>query len=327
MFAEVDSEEYHVSRVCDPSPDSSRVNDTGTRANTLHIHDPVVLIARRDDHNPFFQVSSALNAWIMAKALGWDLSRTRVVHLDAGYPTSVDELHEKLLSSGSRPVIRGQELVGKTVHFHSSVLIAPPENTGPMMQHLDDEELCRRSQLFLDFRTLALETMGVSESQVTPVAAPMVVTIISRRHYDGRKLQRIWVNEDAILSRMRQEYKDLRVTFQSVDFVHLPMAQQMETILASDVVIGMHGAGMVNVFWARPETLVVEIFPKQRYRWGYRNLCQFLGCDWHEFRGGADYGGGRDANAKDKLLDYVEWIQFIDPLLRKRYSEVQADDS
>lgn len=328
-FAEIRSENEHALRLCDTSAAPLQVTQTTATPPTtavVHIHERVVLIARRDDHNPFFQVSSALNAWVVAKAVNWDLAHTRVLHLDAGFASPVDELHEKLFSSGSSPAIGTQTLVGRTVHFHSPVLIAPPESAGPMMQHLDDDEPCFKSQLLLDFRTVALETMGVADAQTTTAQAAdfFTVTIISRRHYDGRKIQRVWVNEDDILRRMRLEYQNLHVRFQSIDFVHLPMVQQMETVLSSDVVVGMHGAGLVNVLWSRPGTLVVEIFPKQRFRWGYRNLCQFVGCDWHEFRGGCDYGGGRDPNSKDKLLDYVDWIEFFDPLLRKRYSDVET---
>lgn len=232
----------------------------------------------------------------------------------------MDELHQELLSP-SQEIVKGQNLVGKQVFFHSQVMLAPVENTGPMMQHLADSEPCVNSDLFHGFRSLALETMGVSDQRAHSLAA-VVVTVISRRPYNGRRVQRVWANEAEILDKMRAEYNDLNVVIQSVDFVDLTMAQQMQTVVNSDVVIGMHGAGMVNVFWTRPETLVVEIFPRQRFRWGYRNLCQFLGCDWHEFRGGSDSGVGGDANARDKWIEYAQWKQFFDTLFRQQYNTV-----
>jgi protein O-GlcNAc transferase len=109
--------------------------------------------------------------------------------------------------------------------------------------------------------------------------------------------------------------------------VDLTLDKQMQVIVNSDIVIGMHGAGMVNVLWTRPETLVIEIFPRLRKRWGYRNLCQFVGCDWHEFRGGTDIGEDEAANTKDKRIAYDEWRKFFDPLLRKRYAQVEAQQN
>lgn len=315
------------STVCDPSQAALLVRPAHGE-QLVEFSEPVILITRRDDHNPFFQVSSTLNAWIMAKALGWDLQRTKVVYFDAGYPSPVDTLRQKLLAP-THAIVTGNSLMGKHVQFNSHVMLAPEEGSGPMMQHLNDDEPCFDSHLFKDFRKVAMETMGVLDPVRSVLSSsPVVVTIITRRPYKGRNVQRVWVNEDEILEKMRADYRDLNVVFQSVDFVDLTMAKQMEVAVSSDVVIGMHGAGMVNVLWTKPETLVVEIFPKRRRRWGYRNLCQFVGCAWHEFRGGTDIGYfWTRANAKDKHIEYDEWVVFFDPLFRKRYGALKNGES
>jgi glycoprotein 2-beta-D-xylosyltransferase len=147
----------------------------------------------------------------------------------------------------------------------------------------------------------------------------ITVTIISRRNYKGRRVQRRWHNEDEVVAAMREKYPSFDgkpIVIQSLDFVDLTLAQQMDISLQSDVVIGMHGAGMVNVLWTKPQTLVVEIFPRFRYRWGYRNICRYIGCDWHEFRGGDDTGMGD--NASDKTIPVDAWLAFFDPLFRKQ---------
>ncbi|TYZ65261.1 hypothetical protein PybrP1_007099 [[Pythium] brassicae (nom. inval.)] len=329
-LARVNTKRDPAATICDPALRAfapPKPSDEGV----VEFTEPVVLISRRDDHNPFFQVSNALNGWIMVKALGWDLAKTRVVHFDAGFPSPVDALHQKLLSP-SFELVRGDTLMGKRVHFKGEVLLSPWEVSGPMMQHLNDKEPCYSSQLLKDFRRLALMTMGVPTAKtVVPVdtgASVVTVTVITRRPYMGRKVQRVWRNEDEIVSRMRAEYADLHVAFESVEFVDLTLQKQMEVVVNSDVVIGMHGAGMVNVLWARPGMLVVEIFPKERRRWGYRNLCQFLDCDWREFRGGADVGGKpKDANSKDKTIPYSEWKAFFDEPFRTRYAQVQERET
>ncbi|GAB9473424.1 hypothetical protein Gpo141_00010575 [Globisporangium polare] len=325
--------------VCDPSA-SLAIDPTVDDTHTVVFTESVILIPRRDDHNPFFQVSNALNTWIVARALDWDFAKTRVVHFDAGYPSPVDALHQKLLSPNFE-IVNGESLMGKRVHFKGQVMVAPYEVSGPMMQHLNDDEPCYSSQLFKDFRHLALTTMGAptekqhavdlveegdkTKSEQVKLASSVVVTVITRRPYKGRKVQRVWTNEDEVLAAMREEYKNLNVVFQSIEFVDLTLAKQMEVIVKSDVVIGMHGAGMVNVFWTRPKTLVVEIFPQKRRRWGYRNLCQFLDCDWHEFRGGRDIGKDKEPNSKDKEILYSDWRAFFDPLFKAKYAQVVDD--
>jgi glycoprotein 2-beta-D-xylosyltransferase len=318
------------SLLCDPSsrPDGALdlVTAVAGVANSSRIEvfeDPVIVIARRDDHNPFFQISYALNAWTMVQALGWDLARTRVLHLDAGYPSPIDALHQQLFS-GERPLVNAHELMGRQLYFKNKVLVAPFELSGPMMQHLDDGEPCYDSELVRKFRDLSLASQGVTPDVIDARAIvkqrPFTVTIITRRPYDGRKLQRVWINEDEVFEKMRAEYNGLNVVFQSIDYVLLKLDEQMLTTIDSDMIIGMHGAGMVNVMWTRSETTVVEIFPKERFRWGYRNLCQFLGCGWHEFRGGEDRGDNPVPNTKDKFIPYDEWMAFFHPLFRDAYS-------
>lgn len=282
-----------------------------------------VVIARRDDHNPFFQVSNALNAWIIMKALEWDPHDVTVVHLDAGYPSQIDELHKKLLAP-TKEVVRGSDLVGKRLIFTDEVMLAPYETWGPMMEHLDDFEPCHASELMKIFRDVALEAM---EATPSTTRTRIVVTVISRKPYSGRKIQRVWRNEDEVVDGMKKEYVEyqgLPIVIQSIDFVNLPLQEQMQIMLDSDVVISMHGAGMVNVMWTKPGTLVVEIFPAKRKRWGYRNLCQFLDCDWHEFRGGKDIPTGKDANSNDKIVPYEVWRQTFDPLFQKKLAEIDA---
>ncbi|GLD97869.1 hypothetical protein PINS_up006566 [Pythium insidiosum] len=53
-----------------------------------------ILLARRDDHNPFFQISATLNAWLMLDVIGWRAETTQLVYLDDGFPSPIDELQK-----------------------------------------------------------------------------------------------------------------------------------------------------------------------------------------------------------------------------------------
>ncbi|TMW61782.1 hypothetical protein Poli38472_010845 [Pythium oligandrum] len=290
--------------------------------NIVRLTGKTVVIARKDDHNPFFQLSNAMNVWLLLRALEWDPQDVRVVYLDGGYPSPVDMLQERLLSP-KQNLVRGNDLMGKRVYFQGDVLLAPYETFGPMMQHLDDAQPCQDSTLFHLFRQQALNALEIispSENDGEE-KEQIVVTIISRRPYQGRKIQRVWRNEAEVVEKLQVHYTSfdgVPIVIQSIDFVDLPLKEQIRIMLESDVVISMHGAGLVNVLWTRPQTLVLEIFPKQRKRWGYRNLCQYLGCEWHDFRGGKDIPtGGQDVNANDKVIPYEEWQAFFDPLFRE----------
>ncbi|GLD96976.1 hypothetical protein PINS_up005659 [Pythium insidiosum] len=194
------------------------------------------MLARRDDHNPFFQLSATLNTWLLLDVLGWAPETTQLVYLDDGLPSPVDALQKAVLSP-AHDVVRGRELMGHVLRF-DELLIAPFEYSGPMMQHLDDAEPCRANRLLSTFRRHALETMDVPLTKEDPDAC--VVTVITRRPYQGRMVQRKWLNEAAVLDAMRQHYANASTgtttvitshcVFQSVDFVELSLREQMRVV-------------------------------------------------------------------------------------------------
>ncbi|ETM35062.1 hypothetical protein L914_17964 [Phytophthora nicotianae] len=299
--------------------------DEKSMGNKLTLNRAVVLV-RRDDHNPFFQISGMLNAWIMMQTIGWERNTTQLVTFDRALPTPVDELRHALLGP-ERIIISGEEFQNRVVYLESALLV-PYEATGPLMNHLDDNQPCYANGMIKDFRELSLKSLGVAPHNAKSDPKRCLVTVISRRPYGGRRVQRIWQNEDEILQRMREDYQDAyrygECEFQSLEFTKMTMQDQMKAMLDSDVVIGMHGAGMVNVLWTRPETLVIEIFPRRRYRWGYRNICQFIGCKWHDFRRGRDIKiRTLDPNDMDKFIPYPEWKSFFDSLFRNVVDDLE----
>lgn len=306
-------------RTCEPPS----LNDT---PNVVFTEDTqVLLVARRDDHNPFFQISQILDTWIMMKVANWSNLQTQIVYIDKGFSTPTDELRQLLLAP-MNPAISATKFIAQqnsntttgVVEF-GTAMSTPYEGNGPMMRHLNNKEPCGISKLVEDFRSAALNAVGVHDAKGNETNCS--ITIISRRNYGGRNLSRIWLNEDEGVERMQADF-GAQCTIQSIDFVNLTMTEQMQIVVDSDIIIGMHGAGMVNVMWSHPGTLVVEIFPKKRHRWGFRNICQRIGCNWHEFRGGQDVTStgsparrNSPANSLSKLIPPDEWAKFVNPLV------------
>ncbi|RLN37529.1 hypothetical protein BBJ28_00013277 [Nothophytophthora sp. Chile5] len=312
----------HNAVTCTPSPSTA----PSQAPDELKLTRAVVLV-RKDDHNPFFQISGIFNAWVMLKVIGWDANSTQLVTLDRALPSPVDELRHAMLGP-SRPAIGGEEFQNHVVRLESA-LLAPYEATGPLMSHLNDNQPCYANAMIEDFRDAALKRLAITPRHGKRDPRRCLVTVISRRPYGGRRVQRVWQNEAEVLRLMREEYKDAyrfgECEFQALEFVDMSIRDQMRVMLDSDVVIGMHGAGMVNVMWTRPGTLVVEIFPRRRWRWGYRNLCQYLGCKWFDFRKGRDVRvHTSDPNDMDKHIPYAQWKSFFDPIFRDVVDRLEA---
>ncbi|OQR98428.1 hypothetical protein ACHHYP_08652 [Achlya hypogyna] len=270
--------------------------------------EPVVLVARKDDHNPFFLLSAAFDAWIVVtKQLRWQPS-ARVVFLDTGVAMPYDTIFQKLLGP-ARPVVYGSDLLGKRVGFDNAVFV-PFEQFGPLMQHLNDDQPCLESYLVRDFRDAVLAAFDMPRAAHPLVHRPgatCLVTIISRRPIRGRAVNRMWANEEDILLSMIDKYGS-DCTFQSVDFAELTAAEQIATVAASRVLIGMHGAGLANVLFAAPHTFVIEIFPIMTDRFGFRNICQYLGLEYVAFRDGMD----TIWPTQHKTIAMDEWFRVFD---------------
>ena len=71
--------------------------------------------------------------------------------------------------------------------------------------------------------------------------------------------------------------------FETVIFEHLEPIEQIAAMQAADVVIAPHGAGLVNMIYARPEALVIEIGSRQTqlHRWGvFHSAAHVSGCQY-----------------------------------------------
>jgi len=183
------------------------------------------------------------------------------------------------------------------------------------MQRLNGDQPCRRSELMTDFRDTVLNAYNIPKP--ISVNKTCVVTVISRRAYEGRLIDRTWVNEYEILTLMREKYPSC--IFRSIDFVYLTMEEQIRTVHESSMIIGMHGAGMANVMWLRESMYVIEIFPKDKRRYGYRNICLYIECTYAEYRGGIEYG----ENGMKQIFPQ-HWFNLTSPIIESMIQKLSS---
>lgn len=101
---------------------------------------------------------------------------------------------------------------------------------------------------------------------------PIVVTFIDRR--GTRRL----VNNVALLEALRARFPADHVVIQSVDMATLSLPDQLRLVQDTDVLVGVHGAGLTHtMFMRRGAGAVVEILPAGLTYKGFRNLAAMTG--------------------------------------------------
>lgn len=96
------------------------------------------------------------------------------------------------------------------------------------------------------------------------------VGIISRRLASRRKL----ANEEDLSSYLSNH---THIDLHNIDLELMSINEQISTVSSMDVLIGMHGAGMVHFIWMEPQSLVLEIFPPGIYKETIRELAMKFG--------------------------------------------------
>jgi capsular polysaccharide biosynthesis protein len=79
------------------------------------------------------------------------------------------------------------------------------------------------------------------------------------------------VNEDALMDRLAP------LGFERVSLSGMAVREQIQLFAAASVIIGPHGAGMANVVFCEPETLVIELMSPTRTWPGFKVISGAVG--------------------------------------------------
>lgn len=110
------------------------------------------------------------------------------------------------------------------------------------------------------------------------------VLIINRfgwERHNGLMLGRDIVNVDEVKSRIEQNSAQLKLPAVSVNvrieyFENKTFVEQVDIMQRADVVVGVHGAGLSNLLFARKDTPVLEVFPFAYYAGPFPSVARAL---------------------------------------------------
>ena len=203
-----------------------------------------------------------------------------------------------------------------------NVVIPLPGGSNPLWQGDWEARPCDQSPLLDVFRHRILHHFGVHPQREPK--ANVTLTFVARRK--SRRL----LQEDHLLSLLRSRYPDVIV--QAVDFAAIPLAEQLQVIRNTDVLAGVHGAGLSHAIFLPAASSVVEILPPSLGHKGFRNLAKLLGHRYFSDHGNAlpVQAGGEDVpqdwHQADVCLDEKSFATLMDAAIKSAWNRGTRDD-
>lgn len=259
---------------------------------TTIIEEPVLAITRYEWAHLLFTMAEITNAYVGLHIFhDLDLSKVRVLLLDSHPPGPYIEFYEALSPGG--PVIRYPELAGK-VCFKRFMTSVPGYNSFILTYATGSANPCHNSDILHGVRNTILDSMGLLNMK--PPTNPSVL-LVARRPYkhegfNKQKIGRVFTNEQEIETAAKAAFHNT-AGFRIVDFATMDAKQQVETVMSSNILVGMHGAGLVHSIFLPDDGAVVEMFPSgfgENHR--DRNIARFLGRSYFSFE---VHAGANDA--------------------------------
>jgi protein O-GlcNAc transferase len=144
----------------------------------------------------------------------------------------------------------------------ANIIVPLAGGSNPLWQPDPEVRRCTVAPTVSVFSRRVLEFYNVPDPPVRGPDEPIVVTFIDRQ---SRRLQ----NQTALFDDLRKRNPHITVRF--IDFAAIPFSEQLRVTRETDVLVGVHGAGLTHAIFMRESAgAVVEIQPQELEHTGFR---------------------------------------------------------
>ncbi|KAH3736711.1 uncharacterized protein LOC127851401 [Dreissena polymorpha] len=265
-----------------------------TDQDSNYVTAPTFVIKRIEAHNLYHTLCEWMNVFLVSKVMKLNASLVDIVWMDDRPPSPLDDtwtvLFDNVYIYKTDENLVYKNLIWNIIGYNSPInfhnLPAAP--------------------YFEDFRDFFLKAYGVSDEKRLD-CNKLKITVILRKDYmthPERKdlfnglVHRKFKNEDEIVDNVKSVFT--QATVETVILEQMSMFDQLKVMTQTDVLIGMHGAGMSHVMFLPAHAVVFEIFPQY---WGFlRHFKAFA--RWR----GVKYFGSKNEDLKNEFDGFYTYI-------------------
>ncbi|KAI9733653.1 MAG: hypothetical protein M1834_003255 [Cirrosporium novae-zelandiae] len=198
---------------------------------------------------PMFQPSDIPNSRIIL----FDNNQERVAYQDLWHAFT------------GQPTINFSDMPTDELECLENVIMPLPGASNPLWQGDWVPIICTDSPLVKAFSQRILSHYQVLDHYNT---STVTLTFINRQG------QRKFLDQDHHLKQLQSRYPRIKV--QSIDFAALTFPEQLRVIRKTNILVGVHGAGLTHQMFLRNGSTVVEIQPPDMFHKGFSNLARLL---------------------------------------------------
>lgn len=211
-----------------------------------------------------------------------------------------------------KPTIRLSALPADT--YVGNIILPLPGASNPVWQNDWIANSCTNSKLLRTFAKRVSKHYEISESSA-PEENNIIVTFLDRR--GTRKL----VDTEKHIAALSNRYAHAEVRL--IDVATLPFAEQVQIVRNSDVLAGVHGAGLTHALWLKERSALVEILPKDFEHKGFRNLAGAMGVGYFSTHGLAQNtteGAKVNWQNDDVAIEEDRFLELMDVAIKSVYN-------
>lgn len=210
-----------------------------------------------------------------------------------------------------RPTIRLSDVPAET--NIRDIIIPLAGGSNPVWRGDWEPHDCGHSDLLRTFSRRILRHLDVAEDTGASRDS-VVVTFVHR--VGTRKLEDI----EGHITALKHRYTDTHASINLIDLATLSLAEQVSIVHNSDVLAGVHGAGLTHGMWMRERSVMVEILPADLNHKGFRNLAGALGHSYFSAHGSATEEHSGNWQNDDVALDRDKFIEIMDLAIKSMYN-------
>lgn len=208
-----------------------------------------------------------------------------------------------------------------------NIIIPLPGGSNPLWQNDWEDRNCTDSVNLKVLVNRVKTHYRVSPLTKAPSRPKGMLNLLYINRTGRRKLE----GAGALLKSVEEKYPNVNVS--SVDFDLLSVPEQLELVQRTDILVGLHGAGLTHIMFMS-QGAVVEIRPPDFHHKGFKNLAQMMGIKYFTAHGELpathDIGTKPDWQIDDVAINQDSFLGLIDQAITallndKRSEEVKGD--